>query len=146
MSVLDSTMVSTALPTISASLNGGNKASYIGNAAHMSRELANLFSGTAYLLAQASLCPVWSRLSDVLGRRGLLLFCLVHFFLSSLACALATSMVQLIIFRAMQGLSGGSFIVIAQVSTAFECPSSANAQFVEKAITCDVVSMRERGQ
>lgn len=108
-------MVSTALPTISAALDGGNKASYIGKPSDQATDRSDRIKGTAYLLAQASLCPVWSRLSDILGRRGVLLFCLGHFFFSSLACALATSMNQLIVFRAMQGLSGGSFLVIAQV-------------------------------
>ena len=51
--------------------------------------------------------PLYGRWSDVFGRKVVMLFALAVFLVFSLACALARTMIQLIVFRAFQGIGGG---------------------------------------
>ncbi|HQS50130.1 MAG TPA: MFS transporter, partial [Xanthobacteraceae bacterium] len=95
LAALDQTIVATALPTIGSDLN----------------DFANLsWVVTAYLLSSTAVTPLYGKLSDVFGRRVVLLFAIGVFMLGSLACALAPSMLALILARGLQGLGGGGLI------------------------------------
>ena len=110
---LDQTIVSTALPTIVRELGG---------AAHISWVV------TAYLLASTVTTPMWGKLGDLVGRKTLFLLAIVVFLVGSVLCGTAYDMVQLVIYRAIQGIGGGGLMVLSQ------------------AIIGDVVSPRERGK
>src|SRR5882724_774822 len=113
LSALDQTIVATALPPIAKDL---------GDFALISWVI------TAYLLTSTCVTPIVGKLSDLYGRRRLLILCLVVFMAGSALCALASGMVALVLARALQGLGGGGLITLAQ------------------AIVADVVSPRERGR
>ncbi|MBF6482471.1 MFS transporter, partial [Nocardia cyriacigeorgica] len=90
---LDSTIIATAVLTITASLGGFAQFPW-------------LFS--IYLLAQAVTVPIYGKLSDIVGRKPVILFGIGVFALGSLLCGLAGSMLGLIIFRAIQGIGAGA--------------------------------------
>jgi EmrB/QacA subfamily drug resistance transporter len=98
---LDSTIVSTALPTIVGDLGGLNHISWVV---------------TAYLLAQTVVTPVYGKLGDLYGRKVVLQVALVGFLVGSALCGVAQSLPMLIAFRALQGLGGGGLIVSAQAA------------------------------
>ncbi len=93
---LDQTIVSTALPVIVGEFGG---------LAHLS------WIVTAYMLATTIVTPLYGKLGDLFGRKIVLQSALVLFLAGSALCGLAGSMVQLIIFRAIQGLGGGGLMV-----------------------------------
>lgn len=90
---LDSTIIATAVLTITRTLGGFAQFPW-------------LFS--VYLLAQAVTVPVYGKLADTVGRKPVILFGIAVFALGSLLCGLATSMLALIIFRAVQGIGAGA--------------------------------------
>ena len=90
---IDATILATAVPTIVADLGGFSQFPW-------------LFS--VYLLAQAVSVPVYAKLSDVVGRKPLILIGIGLFLLGSILCGLAWSMPALIAFRAVQGLGAGA--------------------------------------
>src|SRR6202048_4808654 len=92
MAALDSTIVSTALPTIVGDLGGLNHISWVV---------------TAYLLAQTAVTPLYGKLGDLYGRKVVLQAGLVVFLAGSALCGVAQDMTELIAFRAIQGLGGG---------------------------------------
>lgn len=69
---------------------------------------------SVYLLAYAAMSVVHGPLSDALGRRRVILSGLVVFVLASLGCALATTLPQLLAFRALQGLSAGVGLIVGR--------------------------------
>src|SRR6187549_2780256 len=93
---LDQTIVSTALPTIVGELGGISKLSWVV---------------TAYLLASTVVGPLYGKLGDLYGRKGLLQGAIVVFLVGSALCGLSQNMTELIAFRALQGLGGGGLIV-----------------------------------
>ncbi len=95
LAALDSTILATAVPSIVADL--GDFAQFPW-----------LFS--IYLLAQAVSVPVYSKLSDLIGRKPVLMFGIALFLLGSLACGAAWSMPVLIIARGLQGLGAGAIL------------------------------------
>ncbi|KAI9024878.1 major facilitator superfamily domain-containing protein [Hyaloraphidium curvatum] len=109
---LDATMVSTALPTIANQLHGEDLLTWVG---------------TAYLLTSTAIAPLWGKLGDIFGRRNLLLLNILLFILASVLCALAPTMVILIVGRGLQGVGGGG------------------VQSLVFVLISDVVTMRERG-
>ncbi|KOX16959.1 MDR family MFS transporter [Nocardiopsis sp. NRRL B-16309] len=113
LSALDQTIVSTALPTIVSDLGGLNHLSWVI---------------TAYLLAVTASTPLWGKLGDQFGRKQLFLGCIAIFLAGSALCGMSQDMLQLILFRALQGIGGGGLMVLAS------------------AIIGDVVSPRERGR
>ena len=92
LAAIDSTIVATAVPQIVADLGGFSLFPWI-------------FS--IYLLTQAVTVPIYGRLSDVFGRKPVLLVGVAGFLVGSVLCAVAWSMVTLIIFRGLQGLAAG---------------------------------------
>jgi len=101
MAALDSTIVSTALPTIVGDLGGLSHISWVV---------------TAYLLAQTAVTPVYGKLGDQYGRKIVLQVALVIFLAGSALCGIAQSLTELIVFRAIQGLGGGGLMVGAMAS------------------------------
>lgn len=95
IAALEATVVGTAMPTVIASLGGLNHYSWV-------------FS--AYLVTSTVTVPVWGKLSDLYGRRLLYQIGIGTFLLGSLLSGLSTSMTQLIIFRAIQGLGAGALV------------------------------------
>jgi MFS family permease len=90
---IDSTIVATAVPSIVHEIGGFSSFPW-------------LFS--AYMLAQAVSVPVYAKLSDMLGRKPLILAGIGLFLLGSILCGVAVSMPALIAFRALQGLGAGA--------------------------------------
>jgi len=110
---LDQTIVATALPTITGDLGGLDHLSWVI---------------TAYMLAATVSTPLYGKLGDLFGRKRLFQIAIVIFLVSSVLCGLASSMGQLIAFRALKGVGGGGLMVLAQ------------------AVVADVVAPRERGR
>ena len=92
LGALDTSAVTTALPAISRELHGLEHLSWIV---------------AAYLLTSTALTLVYGKLSDIIGRRSLMLFAIVLFVAASLICALAANVLELIAARALQGFSLG---------------------------------------
>jgi EmrB/QacA subfamily drug resistance transporter len=113
LAALDQTIVSTALPTIVGDLGGGSHIAWVI---------------TAYLLAATVSTPLWGKLGDQYGRKIFFQAAIVIFLAGSVLSGLSHSMVELIAFRAIQGLGSGGLMVGAQ------------------AIVGDIVSPRERGR
>ena len=113
LAAIDQTVVVPAVPAIAADLHGFGHLSWIVS---------------AYLLTSTSATPIYGRLSDIYGRRALLLPAIVLFVVASVLCAIAGNLWQLIGFRALQGLGGGGLMAMAQAAIA------------------DVVAPRERGK
>jgi EmrB/QacA subfamily drug resistance transporter len=95
IAALEATVVGTAMPTVIASLGGINQYSWV-------------FS--AYIVTSTVTVPVWGKLSDIYGRRLLYQAGIFIFLLGTLLSGLSTSMTQLIIFRAIQGLGAGALV------------------------------------
>jgi EmrB/QacA subfamily drug resistance transporter len=89
---LDQTIVGTALPRIVADLNG---------------LAAYAWVGTAYLVASATMVPIAGRLGDLFGRKLFIVIGLVGFLLASALCGMSQTMLELVLFRGIQGLFGG---------------------------------------
>lgn len=113
LGALDQTIVATALPTIGAAFGDFASLAWVV---------------TAYLLSCTVATPLYGKLSDIHGRRVMLLVAVAVFTFASVACALAPSLLALILARFVQGLGGGGLISLAQT------------------IIADVVPPRERGR
>src|SRR5688572_15721654 len=98
LGALEATVVSTAMPTVIATLGGLAHYSWV-------------FS--AYLLTSTASVPIWGRLSDLYGRRRMYLTGIAIFLAGSVLSGAATSMVQLIAWRALQGLGAGCIIPLS---------------------------------
>jgi EmrB/QacA subfamily drug resistance transporter len=97
LAALDQTIVSTALPTIVGELGGLTHLSWVV---------------TAYLLTSTVVGPLYGKLGDLYGRKLLLQAAIVIFLVGSALCGIAQDMLQLILFRALQGIGGGGLIVV----------------------------------
>ena len=97
LAAMESTVVSTAMPRVVASLGGLEIYSWV-------------FSG--FLLTSTVTMPLWGRLSDQLGRRRVFLGGLTIFLVGSALSGLAQTMTQLIAFRMLQGLGAGSLMTL----------------------------------
>ncbi|AWZ48884.1 MFS transporter [Clostridiaceae bacterium 14S0207] len=97
LAAFEGTVVTTAMPTIANSLNGYDLISWI-------------FS--AYLLTSAVSTPIYGKLSDLYGRKKMLSVGIIIFLTGSSLCGFSQTMLQLIIFRALQGLGAGSILTI----------------------------------
>jgi EmrB/QacA subfamily drug resistance transporter len=113
LAMLDNLVVGTAMPTIVGELGG---------LAHLSWVV------TAYALATAVSTPVWAKLGDLHGRKGVFMASIVAFLAGSALTGLSQNMGELIGFRGVQGLGAGGLMVGAM------------------AIIADLVPLRERGR
>jgi EmrB/QacA subfamily drug resistance transporter len=107
LAALDQTIVATALPAIVADLAGIPLLAWVS---------------TGYLVASTAMVPVCGRLSDQYGRRAVVAVGIVVFLLGSALCGLAASMLQLIVFRVLQGVGAA-----ALTSSAFAVPADLYA-------------------
>jgi EmrB/QacA subfamily drug resistance transporter len=82
----------------------------------------------AYLLSSTVSTPLWGKLGDLYGRKIYFQAAIVLFLIGSMLCGLAHSMIELILFRALQGIGGGGLMVGAQ------------------SIIADIVPPRDRGR
>jgi EmrB/QacA subfamily drug resistance transporter len=96
LAALDQTIVSTALPTIVGELGGLTHLSWVV---------------TAYLLTSAVAGPFYGKFGDLHGRKIVLQAAIAVFLVGSALCGLAQNMLELILFRALQGIGGGGLIV-----------------------------------
>ena len=103
MAAIEGTIVATAMPTIVGALGGIDLFSWIFG---------------AYLLTQAILIPIYGRLSDLYGRKPVLLFGIGVFLVGSALCGLAWNMISLIAFRIVQGIGAGALIPVSQTVVA----------------------------
>ena len=99
LSALEQTIVAPALPAIGKSLADLDDLSWVV---------------TAYLLAATAATPLFGKLTDIHGRRTIMLLAIGIFILGSLACALAPTIWVLVVGRGLQGIGGGGILPIAQ--------------------------------
>src|SRR5215813_5461185 len=99
LSALEQTIVAPALPTIGRALADVEMLSWVV---------------TAYLISTTVATPLFGKLSDIYGRRRMMLIAISVFILGSVACALAPSMELLIVGRVLQGVGGGGILPLAQ--------------------------------
>ncbi|MEW2069798.1 MFS transporter [Streptomyces sp. NPDC007346] len=113
LAALDQMIVATALPKIVGELHGLEKMSW---------------AVTAYLLASTIVLPLYGKLGDLFGRKGVFQFAIVVFVIGSALAGWSRTMEELIAFRAIQGIGGGGLMIGVQ------------------AIIADIVPPRERGR
>ncbi|MFE9355544.1 MFS transporter [Streptomyces olivaceoviridis] len=113
LAALDQMIVATALPKIVGELHGLDKMSW---------------AITSYLLTSTIGLPVYGKLGDLVGRKGVFQFAIAVFVLGSALAGRAGTMDQLIAFRAVQGVGAGGLMIGVQ------------------AIIADIVPPRERGR
>lgn len=98
MAAMDNTIVSASMPTIVGELGGLDQFVWVTS---------------AYLVATMASMPIFGKLSDMYGRKRFYLLGLAIFLIGSALCGTANSIVQLSIYRAIQGIGGGSLMPIA---------------------------------
>lgn len=125
LAALDSTIVSTAAPQIVGDLGGFSVFSW-------------LFAG--YLLAVTVSLPVYGKLSDLFGRKPVLIVGAAVFLLGSLLCAGAWNMAALIAFRVVQGLGGGALQGTVQTLAADLYPAAERPRVQARLSTVWAVS------
>lgn len=114
LAALDMTIITTALPAI---------------AGHFVASTSDYtWVGSAYLLANAASVPLWGKLSDIWGRKPVILLANVIFLVGSLLCAVSVSIGMLIGGRVVQGVGGGGLIILVNI------------------VISDLFSMRERAK
>lgn len=96
------TIISTALPTIAANFHAS--------------ESGFSWIASSYLLANAACIPLWGKISDIWGRKPIILLANVTFLVGSLICALAQNIAMILAGRAIQGVGGGGIIILANIS------------------------------
>jgi DHA2 family multidrug resistance protein len=100
MEILDTTVVNVSIQHIA------------GNLAATQEE--GTWVVTSYLVANAIILPMSGWLANRFGRRRMILACVFGFTITSILCAVATSLPWLIIFRVLQGVTGGGMQPLAQ--------------------------------
>ena len=99
ITAIESTIVATAMPTIVASLGGFDLLGWVF---------------TSYLLTQVITIPIYGRLSDLYGRKPILLIGVGLFLAGSVLCGFAWSMLSLVVFRVLQGLGAGALVPVGR--------------------------------
>lgn len=101
LAALDVTITTVAIPTISSDFDSNAGYTWIGS---------------AYLLANAAAAPSWGKMSDIFGRKPVLLTAVGVFWIGSLICGLSVNMGMLIVGRAVQGIGGGGTLILVNIS------------------------------
>ncbi|KAK3330007.1 major facilitator superfamily domain-containing protein [Apodospora peruviana] len=112
LAALDVTIVTVAIPTIAEEFQSTAGYTWIGS---------------AYMLASAAAAPMWGKISDIWGRKPIILVAAGVFWVGSLLSAVSKNMAMLIVARAVQGVGGGGLVILVNI-----CIS-------------DLFSMRKRG-
>jgi len=110
---LDQTIVSAALPKILADLGDLDLLAW---------------TSTAYLLVSTAALPIFGKLSDLYGRKGILVFGMVVFLVGSALCGLAPTMLALVVSRGLQGLGAGGIASVALTIPADLYPPAERAR------------------
>jgi len=113
LAALNQTIIATALPTVGRHFGDFENLAWIV---------------TAYLLTSTAVAPLYGKLSDIYGRRAMLLTATGLFVAGSIVCAAAPNMLTLILGRGLQGIGGGGILPLCQ------------------SVIADVVAPRERGR
>ena len=113
LAALDQSIVGTALPRIVSELGGLDQLSWVV---------------TAYLLTSTAATPLWGKISDLYGRRPIFQAAIGMFLVGSVLSALSQNMIELVAFRAVQGIGGGGLMALAF------------------AVIGDIIPPRERGR
>jgi EmrB/QacA subfamily drug resistance transporter len=113
LQAVNQTVVASALPTIGRELNDFQNLSWVI---------------IAFLLSSTIVAPLYGKLADIHGRRGMMLTAIGLFIAGSALCGLATDMATLIAGRTLQGIGGGGIVPMVQITVA------------------DMVTPRERGR
>ncbi|EON98671.1 putative major facilitator superfamily transporter protein [Phaeoacremonium minimum UCRPA7] len=113
ISTLDINSVATALPAISRSLNAGSSITW---------------AGTAYLMGQTCFQALYGRLSDIFGRKPVLLASIACLIIGDILCGFAQNITWLYVCRSLSGVGGGGISSLVQITVS------------------DLVSLRERGK
>jgi MFS family permease len=100
LAALDITIVTTALETISSDLHSSAGFTWIG---------------ASYLLATTASTPIWGKISDIFGRKPILLIANFVFFIGSLIAGLSINIGMLITGRSIQGAGSGGLLVLANI-------------------------------
>jgi EmrB/QacA subfamily drug resistance transporter len=100
---LDGTVVATAMPTVIGDLQGLDHYAWVF---------------TSFLLLEIATIPLWGRFADMYGRKKIFLAGMVIFIIGSVLCGAAGSMIQLIIFRGIQGVGAGCILPVSQTVVA----------------------------
>ena len=98
---LDITIVTTALPTIAEEFHSASGYTWVGS---------------AYLIAQSAATPIWGKVSDIFGRKPILLVTNAIFFVGSLLAGVSVNIKMLIAARAIQGIGGGGLITLVNIA------------------------------
>lgn len=101
LAALDAVIITTALPTISREVGASDS--------------GFAWIGAAYLLANAASVPFWGKVSDIFGRKPILVIANVVFMVGSLVGALAKTLTTLVAGRAVQGLGGGGLTALVNI-------------------------------
>jgi len=99
-SALDQTIIATAIPAITSNLHSAS---------------GYIWIGSAYLLANAAAGPIWAKLSDIWGRKPILLVAVALFFGSLIISAEARNIKMVIIGRALQGTASGGMVQLVMI-------------------------------
>ena len=107
LAALDQTIVATALPRVVSELGGISQYSWVF---------------TAYVLGSTVTVPLYGKLGDAHGRKPLFMIAISIFLVGSVLCGLAQNMVQLVIFRAIQGVGAGGLFPLTLAMVAMIVP------------------------
>jgi len=102
LAAIDAVLITTALPTIAKDLGASDS--------------GFAWIGSAYLLALAASAPFWGKVSDIFGRKPILIIANVVFMVGSLIAALSKNLAMLLAGRAVQGMGGGGLITLVEIS------------------------------
>jgi EmrB/QacA subfamily drug resistance transporter len=115
LSALDLTIVSTAAPKILGDLEGLNYLSWLFN---------------IYVIVAGITTPLYGKLSDMFGTRRLYLFALATFLVGSALSGLAQTMLQLVLFRGLQGIGAGGLSVLTMTVIAELVPPADRGKYM----------------
>ncbi|KAL4796966.1 major facilitator superfamily domain-containing protein [Aspergillus venezuelensis] len=101
LAALDMTIISTALPTMAADFNAS--------------ESGYSWMASSFSLTNAAFVPLWGKVSDIWGRKPILLLANFAFLIGSLICALSINLPMVLAGRAIQGAGAGGIITLANI-------------------------------